>query len=280
MTVAYKLIKFLSIALFGLLIVGCSREASGVSGAHFSAPAKLTFSFKPGLPKEIQGTYYRSELSSGKFSDDEFYKLSIDKNDVFIKKYGVKGTQSEGTKLYSHKISKGVYIIQDYWDRYNKVILTKSGNIEISHEFNRYDDAVNSEDMTEFYHHKPDVTFGLSPSDLDNTYYTSDDDFTRYYDFDVAGSNYASYVLWQINPDGTESIMERYNHLVAKKGRYNLFNDDGNDEKYTTLSKIGKDKLQDAETGETFTLYKGKGSPKEQAWDLLHVQMKPPVIEK
>ncbi len=272
MTSAYTLIKLFIITIFGLLTVGCAHKAIGESKAHFDAPTSFA-TFTKGMPNELKGTYYRSNLVTGTFSPDEFFTLEITEHDVKVSKAGQKGHYSEGRNLYYHRLNANTFIIHDYWDRYNKIVLMKNGHLKISPELNRYNDAKESQDLVEYSPDKPDITFGLAMNDLNDEFYTSDSDFTRYFEFSQSGDSLTSSELWRVNADGTETLLKSYDRLVAKKGRYNLFDDHDEGQKYTTLCRVSKGQLKDAETGETFTRFRGKGSPKDKAWEFLGIQM-------
>ncbi len=272
------IIRLSFLICFGLITVGCSHRAVGETKAHFDPPTKFSVTFFPGIPDDMQGQYFESQLTSDPYTDDEFYKLILNKDSVKLKHMGVKGYDDQYDDIYYHKISRDHYVFKtgDY-DYYFKVDRTEDGGLKVYDYQMRYSDALRASEFEVFSAEKPDDSFGTSVYDMEHKFYVSDRDFTRYYELDNYGYDHplSRFVLWRVNPDGTESIERDYERLIAKKGRYNLIPAEGDD--YTSLLRISSGQLLDAESGETFSLYTGGRSPKEEVWRSLGITMKPPV---
>lgn len=272
------IIRLSILTCFGLIATSCSHKAVGDTKAHFDPPTKFSVGFFPGIPDEMQGQYYESQLTSDPYTDDEFYKLSLYKNSVKLKHVGIKGYDKQYDNIYYHKISQDHYVFKtgDY-SYYFKVDRIKDGGLKVYDYQMHYSDALRSTKFEVFSSHQPDDSFGTSAYDMERKFYVSDRNFTRYYELDNYGDDnpLTRLILWKVNSDGTESIECNYDRLVAKKGRYNLLFRDGDD--YTSLLRISSGQLLDAESGETFSLYTGSRSPKEEVWRSLGITMKPPV---
>ncbi|WP_125769048.1 hypothetical protein [Companilactobacillus furfuricola] len=277
MKLAGVIFKLFILTGFGFVAASCSHKAVGEMKAHFDPPTKFSTTFYPGIPDDMQGLYYDSQLTSDPYTDDEFYKLILNKDSVKLKHMGVKGYDKQYENIYYHKISRGHYVFKtgDY-SYYFKVDCTGDGGLKVYDYQMRYSDALRASKFEVFTSQTPDDSFGTSAYDMEHKFYVSDRDFTRYYELDNYGFDnpLTRLLLWKVNDDGTESILCNYESLVAKKGRYNLLSS-GDD--YTSLLQIGDSQLLDAESGETFSLYTGDLSPKEEVWRALGITMKPPV---
>lgn len=273
------LTKIFVTLIFGLLIGGCSQKTSRGEKKNVATPSSMTLNFTQNVPEKLRGNYYRAILDPSADVNDEFYMLQMSKDAVRIKQSGNKDYDRDEDDIYYYQVSKNRYIFKsgDY-DYFFKVVQLPNGDIKIFDYEMDYKKALNSTKEHLFSHVKPDDSFGLSVHDMEHKYYVSDNDFTKYFEMDTSGAvrNLSTLLLWKVNNDGTESILERFERLVAKKGRYNLFTADDKDSR--TFSSISPNKLQDAETGELYTLYRGDKSPKEDAWKKLGVKMKPPII--
>lgn len=269
----FTLLKFLAVIIFILTLTSCSREAEEVDDVEDPSAGKI---FKNGIPKIFQGKYYYSELSKYPDEDDHFYSVVFTKRTVDTKDYSDEYPQIFDTDYSHHKISKNTYILC-HSGKYLKAVKKPSGQIAVSDDEIDYRSAVKAKLEKVYDNEKPDSSFGITTENMFDREYVSDQDFTRYYeiDYDRRKASLSNFILWQVNADGTESIIEKYDKLVAKKGRFHLVKEDTDE--YKVLSIIGKNKLKDAETGEEFKLYSGKTSPKEEVWKKLGIKMKEPI---
>lgn len=274
----YKLVKILTLGIFALVLMSCSHESTTEQKSIITRPTReRTEEFHKGIPKELQGTYYRSELHKELFNSDDFYKLTLKKDQMRIHKYAEADDffETDASELSTYHPKKNTYVILDENHEFTKIIVTSNGDLKVTESDFEYSKVRKNNNYQLYEKKTPDESFGLSEGDLSKGFYMSDSDFTRYYDFDLGGP-LSTLCLWQVNADGTEKLLKNHGLVSAKKGRYILYQNDSDE--YTTLSKIGKDRIQDAETGEIFTRYRGpEYSPKEHAWKLLGVKMKPPV---
>lgn len=278
--VTTTLTKLMAIMLFLLTLWGCSHK---VIGKYLSLQESAEFEkvFSDGIPHKLTGDFYRAELVQEAFEDDAFYKMIVTKDALRVQKYGQTSSQVIHEGFRHHQAYNNTWILQDGRDlKYYKAVLENDKDVSISDGMEDYQQAVDSKMLERYSHKKPDSSFGLTTKEIAGRYYISEDDFTRYYEFDWDEENpvLSNFSFWKINQDGTESILKNYNLITVKKGRY-TFHTTGKDD-YTTLAKIGPDELQDAETGEKFTVFCGEKSPKEQVWQMFNIKLKIPSNQK
>lgn len=270
---AYLLLKIFPIIIL-LFLAGCATKKTTSEKAHIDPPYKVTDHFEKGVPKKLAGNYYRVKTYKSEFEDDECYSVKLKNNSFSIHSNNQTFDDIDHDNISTLKIDENTYMFETDSD-FVKMILMKNGDIKLSDEFSNYRDALNSHELTTYSHKDPGPGFGLNKFSLNQKYYVSETDFTRYYSFD--SGLLGSFNLWKVNADGTESLLSNNNMIVQKIGHYVLYGEKDEEEDATYLRKLDDHHLQDEKTGEIFALYQGKKEPKYDAWVQMGVKMKPPV---
>jgi len=151
--------------------------------------------------------------------------------------------------IFYRKIADDVYVINSD-NEFLKVTIDKNRNLKLSSKIlNSYPEALADKGILTYQHERP-KGFGLSEDDLMKKIYVSDVNFAKYYSFDQLpmGNN-----LIQVNAQGPDSYLGMFKYLAAKSGKYILSRGGGSDV-HKILLRISPTQLQDADTGESYTL--------------------------
>ncbi|MQS75227.1 hypothetical protein [Companilactobacillus halodurans] len=268
---------------FLLLLSGCgqhqktSHSKPATTRTHQQKKKTKTLEFTKGVPKDFQAVYHQYTPQANTVSDEmsevKFTKTKLSMKDL------VENVERESLDdIYYYQLTDNSYILYDDIS-FKKVKILANKDIAVFRSRSKYQDAVDNTDK-EIYHPGPvPKDLRLLPKNLDNKFYVSDNNPARYLSFNCPPEN--SY-LAIVQMDGEEKYPIIYKDIMVKNGKYVLNQYNLNQSKeilgQLVLLRLSKTKLQDANTGETYSLFQNKNStPKETAIDKLGITIKPKI---
>jgi len=231
--------------------MGChAKNEDSKPNSNNVSSKKPKITFKPGIPSNLKGTYYRADISQTATGNDTFLTLTISDNSLRLKKSDADDYEIDFSKASHIKVSDNAYLVKSD-DQYIKVVASPDQKLNISKDISNDKAEANANRYLQtFTEAKPSGYFGIETSKLYNRNYISDWDALKYYSFSnlPIGNN-----LMQVDQQGIHHLIKSYGILESKLTGYILTNTYEDAE--TLLLPISETQLKDAKTGETFTRY-------------------------
>lgn len=245
-----RLIGGILMSLFlAIFLVGCNHQ-NDAPKTHPKVHTKVKVpKYQTGIPKRLQGTYYRTEIEKNHNIDDEFWTLQIQKQYILLKRAGEEA-EVDWKQVKTRIVNDSTYVIYDGF-RYLKLVCLANDKLNMSVDtFASDGDALNDKRMQTFTKNKPTGYFGISSQDLIRHIYTSNSGIERYYSFNDSryGSN-----LFQVDANGNLKEIANYETLGAKNNGYILGQRNSDEE--TVLIPLANGQIKDPKTGEVFSRY-------------------------